>query len=725
MKTPKTPANDPSAYDLDIWAYKAEIPNKIIDYLKSLNIFTQESLVHYYIQNSVKLQDHLKNLEDFETEMVILGLESLKEEYLGMMDVEETGEENDQEKQDREKEEVIFNDQREENRNLDDEVTNSSVIDQGDNLLSNSMETHDTNPVLAEPFISISLVESSCNKLPFSSLEESSSEEEFVKHRRKILKRESREICQNPLREQGIRIKKRHRRGIRHHRKEHTRNLSLLSSSPSFNSTLNPEDARNEIELSEQNRALADLGKDEFPIRDDLFEAKKDITAVVHGSELILPSSLIPPASSSPETIPDEINLDPVVPANSTLQHEIESSLSPQQEIDIPQIRLTEDLLNWIKNAPPLPIDLQKELEGNNILSFDSLSEVIRSGENHEKYHVIQKMRSNLKPIPKKKFDNYVSQSFPSLTSNLVKTAILPDTQSVSLLTVETVPSGINAQMSSVSCDAFNHYSQALNSDSHMMVHESINTPYILHHNLKSLGPRTLNVITQAIRSPEEEEIEEAIQYAEKLPEGGEIVITEAEKERSIEELKKEIDLENDFINQINDITTNVDSDLVLSSAAKEVLNQSKTNHQLRAKRLKRLIMEKKKQSHYSTQPSVELKHEVNSLVQLQEEKVTETKVSSSNELSQTFVVKDMIDVYQCHGMNVVFSRIVKIREAKAAVVGLLGIEDLDKVRLKGESLPPVVSFLITFFYFQRKSESKHCKERKSKRKRIEEIKVN
>lgn len=523
-------------------------------------------------------------------------------------------------------------------------------------------------------------------KFPFSSLEESSSsEEEFVKHRRKILKLESLEICQDPLRDQEKRIKKQRRRRIRHHRNEQTRNPSFIFPFPS----LNTGDAWNEMELIEQNHESAILGKDEFPI-DEIFEAKKDITGVVHGSELILPSSIVLSVSSTPETIPDENNLDPVDPDNSILQSEI---LSPQQEIDIPQLSLAEDLLNWIKSAPPLPIDLQKELERNNILSLDSLSEAIQSGKDNERYRAIEKMKSTLKPIPRKKFDNYLSQSFPCLTPSVVKNKIPPETQAVSVPNLEAVPSEINTKMSSVSYDAFNHYSQAINTDSHMMVHESINTSYILHHNLKSLGSHTPTIVTQVIRSPKEEEIEEAIQYAETLPEGGEIVITEAEKERSIEELKKEFDLENDFINQINDITTSADSDLVLSTAAKEVLNQSKTNHQLRAKRLKRLIMEKKKQSNFSTQAPRDSKYVENSL-ELQEEKITETKVSSSNEFSQPVAVKDMIDVYQCDGMKVIFSRIVKIREGKITVVGLSGVEDINTVRLKGESFSCFCCFI-------------------------------
>ncbi len=82
METPKIPSNL-STYDLDIWAFKAEIPDKIVNYIKELNIFTEESLVFEYIQDPVKILDYFKHLEDFEVERVIFGLETLKDEYRG------------------------------------------------------------------------------------------------------------------------------------------------------------------------------------------------------------------------------------------------------------------------------------------------------------------------------------------------------------------------------------------------------------------------------------------------------------------------------------------------------------------------------------------------------------------------------------------------------------------------------------------------------------------
>ena len=103
------------------------------------------------------------------------------------------------------------------------------------------------------------------------------------------------------------------------------------------------------------------------------------------------------------------------IPANDPSAHDLDIAEISNGIIDydMPQLSLAEDLLSWIKNAPPLPIDLQKELERNNILSLDSLSEVIQSGKENEKYHVIEKMKSSLRPIPRKRFDNYLSQSFP------------------------------------------------------------------------------------------------------------------------------------------------------------------------------------------------------------------------------------------------------------------------------------------------------------------------
>eukprot|EP01040_Poterioochromonas_malhamensis_P015811 gene15811-17775_t len=127
------------------------------------------------------------------------------------------------------------------------------------------------------------------------------------------------------------------------------------------------------------------------------------------------------------------------IPANDPSAHDLDIAEISNGIIDydMPQLSLAEDLLSWIKNAPPLPIDLQKELERNNVLSLDSLSEVIQSGKENEEYHVIEKMKSSLRPIPRKKFDNYLSQSFPCLTPNVVKNKIPPETQSVSFSSFE------------------------------------------------------------------------------------------------------------------------------------------------------------------------------------------------------------------------------------------------------------------------------------------------
>lgn len=74
---------------------------------------------------------------------------------------------------------------------------------------------------------------------------------------------------------------------------------------------------------------------------------------------------------------------------------------------------LPHDLLEWIEKAPTSlsSIDLKTEFICHSITSLEELLEIIRIGPFHSKYYILEKIQMNLKPIPRKKLELYLSQT--------------------------------------------------------------------------------------------------------------------------------------------------------------------------------------------------------------------------------------------------------------------------------------------------------------------------
>mmetsp|Transcript_1894 Transcript_1894/g.1966 ORF Transcript_1894/g.1966 Transcript_1894/m.1966 type:complete len:292 (-) Transcript_1894:262-1137(-) len=81
---------------------------------------------------------------------------------------------------------------------------------------------------------------------------------------------------------------------------------------------------------------------------------------------------------------------------------------------------LSHDLLEWIEKGPTFSsIDLKTEFMSHSITSLEELIGIIRLGRSHYKYYVIEKIKLNLKAIPKKKFELYLSQTIQKKENNI------------------------------------------------------------------------------------------------------------------------------------------------------------------------------------------------------------------------------------------------------------------------------------------------------------------
>jgi len=308
----------------------------------------------------------------------------------------------------------------------------------------------------------------------------------------------------------------------------------------------------------------------------------------------ILPNQTIEPTpESTPSTKPNRSlsyeTLSKIVETtiilNPTLKLNPESNPKPTHEssntysID-PHARihanLEKELNEWCEENN-LPINCFDVLKENQIQNINQLNNI--------KDHILERIASQLKAIPAKKFRAAIMKLKQNpLQSKYILFGEDPKPQPVQSRQKPSSPSPCYPSIpepTSIQND---------NGDSVIPYDD----PYSSGRNLEEIQALNLHMYGNNLNDPDSK-TEYPKAFMRELPDEPEIgasVIKTIELGLSIELLKEEIKKEGEILEHVIDLVTNKSDQF--TPKALEVLNQSKLEHQERAKRLKKIILDKK-----------------------------------------------------------------------------------------------------------------------------------
>eukprot|EP01040_Poterioochromonas_malhamensis_P007887 gene7887-8528_t len=301
------------------------------------------------------------------------------------------------------------------------------------------------------------------------------------------------------------------------------------------------------------------------------------------------------PSSKSKSSISYE-NLTKIVEAtilpNPTLRSNPEPNPTPSYE-NLSEIIKTYSIDPFAKVYASLEKELNEWCEENNLpLNFFDVLKENQIQNIHQlndiKDHVVDNIASQLKAIPAKKFRAAIVKLKQNpLKSKCVPFGELPKSQQVQSPLVPSSPSP--------SYQSINEPTPIQNEYSYSGV--PYVDPYSYVRNLEEFQAPMLHIYGTNLKDPDSktEYPKDYMHYMHEHsdePEIGDSIIKATELGLSVDLLKEELKKEGEILENLIDLVTNKSDQF--TPKALEVLNQSKLEHQERARRLKKIILDKK-----------------------------------------------------------------------------------------------------------------------------------
>lgn len=370
----------------------------------------------------------------------------------------------------------------------------------------------------------------------------------------------------------------------------------------------------------------------QFGVSYDEMEEEKDGFMVVDKNDFnspLPPTIIRPPDVIVPSTHPEIWNSDNAeVLLNTCLEPTPESTpstkpnpgLSSETSIKIVESTIPSNLIPEPNPTPSYemiktyPIDLyakvhaslEKELnewcEENNlpinffdILKENQIQNIIQL--NDIKDHVLERIASQLKAIPSKKFRAAIMKLKQNpLQSKHTPFGEIAKPQQVQL--PQLPPSPPSPRYPSIPEPT------SLQNDCSYSIPYCVDF-YATGRNLEEFQALTLQVYGNNLNDPESktEYPKDFMHEHSGEPEIGEYVIKATELGLSVDSLKEELKKEGEILESLIDLVTNKSDQF--TQKALEVLNQSKLEHQERARRLKKIILDKKTKEESAVPPVI------------------------------------------------------------------------------------------------------------------------